>query len=44
VLRRERTASPVLREVVRMLRGPRTAAAAVMLREVLDRPLCMRRR
>jgi hypothetical protein len=44
VLRRERPPTPVLRDVVRMLRGPRTAAAAVVLREVLDRPLCMRRR
>jgi hypothetical protein len=39
-----RQPSPVLIEVMRMLRSPRTAGAAIILREILDRPPSTRRR
>ncbi len=41
---RARPASPVLQEVVRLLRSPRTAAAALVMREILDKPVGLRRR
>jgi hypothetical protein len=37
-------ASPVMQEVVRLLRTPKTAAAALVMREILDRPTWPRRR
>lgn len=36
--------SPVAQSLTGMLRNPSTLAAAIMLKEVLDRPLCKRRR
>jgi hypothetical protein len=37
-------ASPVVGQVRQMLRSPRSAAAAFVLREILDEPRCRRRR
>jgi hypothetical protein len=36
--------SPVLRQVAQILRSPRSAAAAIVLREIFDAPMCQRRR
>ena len=41
---RNQPVSPVLQEVVRLLRSPRTAAAALVMREILDKPVGLRRR
>jgi hypothetical protein len=41
---RVKAISPLLRQVVQGLRTPRSAAAAIVLREVFDQPLCKRRR
>lgn len=36
--------SPILRHVRTLLSSPQSAGAAIVLREILDRPRCMRRR
>jgi hypothetical protein len=41
---RPRAVSPVLGQVFQLLRSPRSAAVAVVLREILDRPVGQRRR
>jgi hypothetical protein len=41
---RETRRSPISQQVHALLRKPQTAAAAFVLREIFDRPLCMRRR
>jgi hypothetical protein len=41
---RQQALSPVLQQVAQVLRTPRSAATAVVLREVFGPPLCMRRR
>jgi hypothetical protein len=41
---RDQGPSPVLLQVARLLRGPQTAGTGFVLREILDRPLCRRRR
>ena len=40
----ERRASAVLQEVMRLLRSSKTAGVALVLREILDRPVALRRR
>jgi hypothetical protein len=37
------TTSPVAAQVLALLRTPQSAAAAFLLREILDPPLCLRR-
>jgi hypothetical protein len=37
-------ASPVSLEMMQMLKNPQSLRAAILLREVLDPPLCRRRR
>jgi hypothetical protein len=41
---RPRVGSPVLAQVTQLLRSPRAAAVAIVLREILDRPVGQRRR
>jgi len=42
--KREQTTSPLLQEVLRLLRSPKTAGTALVLHEILDRPRYPRRR
>jgi hypothetical protein len=44
VVPRVQSLSPALAQAYALLRSPQTAAAAFVLREILDRPLCQRRR
>jgi hypothetical protein len=41
---REARPSPILQQVRALLSKPQTAGAALVLREILDRPRCMRMR
>ncbi len=41
---REKAVSPLLRQVMQNLRTPRSAAVAIVLREIFAPPLCKRRR
>ena len=41
--KQERPVSPILQEVARLLRSPKTAGVAFVMREILDRPLALRR-
>ncbi len=44
IVPRATPSSPILQQVRSLLSEPRTAGAAFALREIFDRPLCMRRR
>jgi hypothetical protein len=41
---RRQAVSPILAQVVALLRSPQAAGSALVLREIFDRPLCKRRR
>jgi hypothetical protein len=40
---RRENVSPTLRQLTQLLRSPRTAGTAIVLREILDQPVCRRR-